>query len=35
VAYGFEHGKPDARVGFVLERTGFADWKLTAIRMPN
>lgn len=35
VAYGAERGKPEARVGFVLERSGFADWKLTAIRMPN
>ncbi len=35
VAYGAERGKPEARVGFVLERSGFADWKLTAIRMPS
>jgi hypothetical protein len=35
VAFGQDPGQPDdKRVGFVFERTGFANWKLTEIRLP-
>ncbi len=36
IAYG---GKADApvneRIGLVLERSGFATWKLTEVRLPS
>lgn len=36
IAYGSRPGQPEnQRVGFVLERTGFARWKLTEIRLPE
>lgn len=35
IAYGGKPGQSEnQRVGFVLERTGFARWKLTEIRLP-
>lgn len=35
IAYGNEAGQPEsARVGVVLERAGFAKWKLTELRLP-
>jgi hypothetical protein len=35
VAYGLDPAQQDdKRVGFVFERTGFANWKLTEIRLP-
>lgn len=36
IAYGNRPGQSEnQRVGFVLERTGFARWKLTEIRLPE
>ena len=36
VAYAQNPGDPAAeKVGAVFERTGFADWKLTEIRLPS
>lgn len=34
VAYGSNPDGSSERVGVVLERTGFADWKLTGLRLP-
>jgi len=37
-AYAIDPARPDApndeRLGLVFERSGFADWKLTDIRLP-
>jgi hypothetical protein len=39
VSYAIDPAHPDAanaqRVGFVFERTGFANWKLTEVRLPK
>jgi hypothetical protein len=36
VAYVLKPGEPeDQRIGLVLERSGFAHWKLTEIRLPS
>lgn len=35
VAYGKNPEGPDERIGVVLERTGFAAWKMTGVRLPN
>lgn len=36
IAYPKEQGHSEgSRVGFVFERSGFADWKLTEIRLPR
>jgi hypothetical protein len=36
VAFGQDPAQPDEkRVGFVFERAGFANWKLTEIRLPS
>ena len=36
IAYAEDSSKPDdKKVGFVFERSGFADWKLTEIRLPS
>lgn len=34
IAYRPDATTPDSRPGFVFERTGFADWKLTEVRLP-
>jgi len=34
IAYGQTSDSKDARPGFVFERYGFADWKLTEVRLP-
>lgn len=34
IAYGQDADSSEARPGFVFERSGFADWKLTEIRLP-
>lgn len=34
IAYPKDDGSKDARPGFVFERYGFADWKLTEVRLP-
>lgn len=34
IAYGQDAESRDARPGFVFERYGFADWKLTEVRLP-
>jgi len=35
IAYAVDpEGKEDARIGVVFERSGFANWKLTEIRLP-
>lgn len=35
IAYAVDAAKPQERVGFVFERSGFADWKLTEVRLPR
>lgn len=36
IAYAHENQKPGAsKLGVVFERSGFADWKLTELRLPN
>ncbi len=35
VAYGADQAKPAERLGLVLERNGFANWKMTGIRLPD
>lgn len=35
IAYGNADGEPAAKPGFVFERSGFATWKLTEVRLPS
>lgn len=35
IAYGQAPGDTGSKPGFVFERVGFADWKLTEVRLPD